>query len=260
MGVFDHVPFVDCSFVGGVEVLGLPECGFDLRLGLSPILGEGGTIDDAVHPAFGIELPLLWHVAQQHGFRHQHLVVVPAVVARILFLLGHDTDYFVRVIVQVNRLAQGNRLLLKKLLAYRCAQDSHAPFLADIGVAHRAAFFDRQVTKTQIFGSHAQGQKAPRIGRAAHGHLVCFGLRRYYRDRRALLADGQDVLAGEEHSAAGALAARLQLRGPTPEKHEIIADLGHILALPVAETVGEGRHHDERGDAPGDAEEREETA
>ncbi len=88
----------------------------------------------------------------------------------------------------------------------------------------------------------------------ASGRKLGRRLRGRMPDEIALLLDGTDIVVGEANVMPNALSPRLAGGSARPENDQIGAHRGEHVAVAAFETLPDGDHEHNRGNAPGDAE------
>src|SRR5581483_2170665 len=196
-------------------------------------------------------------ILSHHRERNKYFVDVPAVVARVLFLLRHHPEDGVWDVVEVDRLIDGVSHG-KQLLGGVAAQESDsASFVQVFPVVEAAATHIQaaDLAEGRVGTGHQEGCG---VEGAVRAHIVLTQLRDCILAVRRLLLHIRYVAVLPVYLAAGTLPACLEAGSAVENDHDVFAQRLRLLLLPDAEPLAGSDHQNDGNNAPRDTEHRQE--
>ena len=256
----EGVPDGDGFDVVGLVVVTLGEDVPDLEEGLLVEVGRDGLDDDvADHALDDAGLLRQWHVAGHGGEGNEELGVVgAAAVAAVLLLLFEDADDGVVVAVDHEGLADDGLAGIELAVGVGAEQDDALAVGLVLG-AHEAALLDLEGAEALVLGPDSADGTAGGIPLADLGDGAAqLGADRF--DEVGAVTDGDGVADSEADVASSGVASGLGAGLAAEEDGDVSANAAEALLLIEIEADAEADEHDDRCNAPDDAEHGEEAA
>jgi hypothetical protein len=230
-----------------------------LRTRLLPTLQVGRNVNHVADDA-RVEIRIVQRQIAHHGrVRHEDLVAVHPVVARVLVLGRHQAHDAKGQAVDGKRIAGPHRAFAEEHLAHVVADHRDARRAVFVRLHQEAAPADRDAADLRVQRLHAQhGERSP-VEPAGGARLVLqFG--HDVPHPEALLLDVAQVVVVQPNAPARAQTAGLLLRAPGKENHDVLAQLLETVALAFFEAVAHGHDQHDRSHPPRNPGHRQETA